>query len=110
MSKATARDSDPKDGRMRLDIWLWRARFFKTRTAAADAVVAGGVNIERSGQVRRIDKPATPVSAGDVLAFLAPSGQQLVTVLSLPDRRGPPEEAAAAFARIGPPIPHAGKA
>jgi len=85
---------------MRLDIWLWRARFFKTRSAAADAVSEAGVNIERDGQVRRIDKPASPIAPGDVLAFLAPSGQQLVRVLLLPGRRGPPAEAAESFARI----------
>lgn len=86
---------------MRLDVWLWRARFFKTRSAAADAVSEAGVNIERAGQVRRIDKPASPVAAGDILAFLAPSGQQLVRVLALPHRRGPPAEAALAFDRLG---------
>jgi ribosome-associated heat shock protein Hsp15 len=93
-------DEDEADGRMRLDVWLWRARFFKTRSSAADAVSDAGVRIERDGQVRRIDKPATPVAPGDILAFLAPSGQQLVRVVSLPARRGPPKEAAESFARI----------
>jgi ribosome-associated heat shock protein Hsp15 len=110
MSKAPSPEDDAKDGRMRLDIWLWRARFFKTRSAAAAAVSETGVNIERDGQVRRIDRPASTVALGDVLAFLAPSGQQLVTVQALPARRGPPAEAARAFARMGPPLPSSGEA
>jgi ribosome-associated heat shock protein Hsp15 len=110
MSKAPSPDDDARDDRMRLDVWLWRARFFKTRSAAADAISEAGVNIERDGLVRRIDKPASTVAPGDVLAFLAPSGQQLVTVRTLPARRGPPAEAAASFALIGSPIPNGGRA
>ena len=57
---------------MRLDVFLWRARFFKARTSATEAIEDKGARIERDGQVRRIDKPATPVEAGDVLAFTRP--------------------------------------
>jgi ribosome-associated heat shock protein Hsp15 len=53
--------------------------------------------IERDGQVRRIDKPATPVEAGDVLSFTAPSGSKLVRIIALPERRGPPAEAALCY-------------
>ena len=88
---------DDETTRMRLDVFLWRARFFKARTAATEAVENKGARIERDGQVRRIDKPATPVEPGDVLAFRAPSGQKLVRVLSLPARRGPPSEAALCY-------------
>jgi ribosome-associated heat shock protein Hsp15 len=85
------------DERMRIDIFLWRARFFKARGAAAEAVETQGFRIERGGQVRRVDKPATPVEAGDVLSFTAPSGRRLVRVISLPERRGPPAEAALCY-------------
>lgn len=85
------------DERMRLDVFLWRARFFKARSAATDAIETSGARIEREGQVRRIDKPATPVEAGDVLAFKAPSGSKLVRIISLPERRGPPAEAALCY-------------
>jgi ribosome-associated heat shock protein Hsp15 len=85
------------EDRMRLDVFLWRARFFKARTSATEAIEAKGARIERGGQVRRIDKPATPVEVGDVLSFVCPSGQRLVRILSLPDRRGPPKEAALAY-------------
>lgn len=85
------------EDRMRLDVFLWRARFFKARTSATEAVEAKGARIERDGQVRRIDKPATQVEAGDVLTFTAPSGPKLVRVISLPERRGRPAEAALCY-------------
>ncbi|HOY77581.1 MAG TPA: hypothetical protein PLN33_07225 [Hyphomonadaceae bacterium] len=95
-------DDDDKDlSRMRLDVFLWRARFFKARTSATEAVETKGARIERDGQVRRIDKPATPVEPGDILAFRAPSGQKLVRILSLPARRGPPSEAALCYQTVG---------
>lgn len=99
MSKRRDEDDDDDNdlGRMRLDVFLLRARFFKTRTAATEAVENKGARIERDGQVRRVDKPATPVEPGDVLAFRAPSGQKLVRILSLPPRRGPPSEAALCY-------------
>lgn len=86
--------------RMRLDVWLWRARFFKARSAAADAVESQGFRIERDGQVRRVEKPATPVEPGDLLSFAAPSGRRLVRILLLPARRGPPAEAALCYEAI----------
>jgi ribosome-associated heat shock protein Hsp15 len=85
------------EDRLRLDVFLWRARFFKARTSATEAIETQGARIERDGQVRRIDKPATPVEAGDVLSFTAPSGAKLVRIISLPERRGPPAEAALCY-------------
>lgn len=87
-------------GRMRLDVFLWRARFFKARSSATEAVEGAGARIERGGQVRRIDKPATPVAPGDILSFRAPSGQKLVRIVSLPTRRGPPAEAALCYEAV----------
>lgn len=89
------------DARMRLDVFLWRARFFKARTSATEAIEGKGARIERDGQVRRIDKPATPVEPGDILSFTAPSGAKLVRIVSLPLRRGPPAEAALCYETIG---------
>lgn len=83
--------------RMRIDVFLWRTRFFKARTSATEAIEAKGARIEREGQVRRIEKPATPVEAGDVLSFTTPSGSKLVRIISLPARRGPPAEAALCY-------------
>lgn len=85
------------DERMRIDVFLWRARFFKARTGATEAIEGKGARIERDGLVRRIDKPATPVEPGDILSFVAPSGARVVKILALPERRGPPAEAAACY-------------
>lgn len=87
--------------RMRLDVFLWRARFFKARGSAAEAIEVQGARIERNGQVRRVDRPATPVEAGDILAFPTPSGAKLVRILFLPARRGPPAEASLCYEALG---------
>ncbi len=86
--------------RMRLDVFLWRARFFKTRTSATEGIETNGARIERDGHVRRVDKPATPVGLGDILSFAAPSGRRLVRILALPARRGPPSEAALCYETV----------
>lgn len=68
---------------MRLDKFLWAARFFKTRSLAAEAIEAGrvGVNGERA-------KPAKTVKPGDALAIRRPPWEHLVTVRALSDKRG----------------------
>lgn len=96
MNGASASES----GRMRLDVWLWRARFFKARTAATEAIETTGARIERDGQVRRIDKPATQVEPGDLVSFATPSGRRLVRIRALPARRGPPAEAALCYEAV----------
>ncbi len=53
----------------RADVWLWRARFFKTRSLAAKVCEEGRVRLTRSGQESRLDKPARPVKVGDNLVF-----------------------------------------
>ncbi len=88
------------EDRMRLDVWLWRTRFFKTRTAASAAIESEGARVERDGQVRRIDKPATLVSSGDLVNFVNPSGPYVLRVLSLPPRRGPASEAAVCYETV----------
>jgi ribosome-associated heat shock protein Hsp15 len=93
------------EDRLRLDVFLWRARFFKARGSATEAVERSGARIERDGLVRRIDKPATPVEPGDILSFKAPSGPRLIRILALPDRRGPPAEAAACYETLGEQAP-----
>ena len=53
----------------RADVWLWRARFFKTRSLAAKFLDEGKVRLTRSGAETRIDKCARPVKVGDHLVF-----------------------------------------
>lgn len=74
---------------LRLDKWLWQARFFKARGDAADAVQAGGVRL--NGQA--VMKPGHSVGAGDVLTFTQGGRVRVVRVLEIGTRRGPATEA-----------------
>jgi ribosome-associated heat shock protein Hsp15 len=88
------------EDRMRLDVWLWRIRLFKTRTSASDAIEIEGARIERDGQVRRTDKPATLVTSGDLVNFVSATGPHVLRVLCLPPRRGPATEAALCYEAV----------
>jgi len=86
-----------EENRMRLDIWLWRTRFYKARTTAGDAISRRAVRIERNGLVRRIDKPSASVMADDLLSFTTEAGSYVVRVRAMPERRGPAPEAALCY-------------
>jgi ribosome-associated heat shock protein Hsp15 len=73
---------------MRLDKWLWAARFFKTRGLAQTAVAGGKVKVNGD----RV-KPAREVRPGDRLAIRIGELEWLITVIALSDRRGPAEAA-----------------
>ena len=73
--------------RVRLDKWLWAARFFKTRSAAAKAVNGGQVHVNGA----RV-KPARAVNPGEMLRIRRGLLEFTVKVLALSDRRrGAPE-------------------
>ncbi|QYJ02368.1 RNA-binding S4 domain-containing protein [Thalassovita mediterranea] len=78
---------------LRLDIWLWRARFFKTRALATAHVTGKGVRLSRNGQLRKVTKPGFRILPGDIVSF--PRGGQIVSVRVLDhgERRGPASEA-----------------
>jgi ribosome-associated heat shock protein Hsp15 len=86
---------------LRIDKWLWFARFFKTRSLAASVVEAGEVRL--NGAVAA--KTSALVRAGDELIF--PTGKRMrrVTVLALGERRGPAPEAQALYREEEPPPP-----
>lgn len=77
----------------RLDVWLWRARFFKTRALAGEAVEKRGVRLTRFGQTRRTSKPGAGVAVGDVLTFTKGTHIEVIEVVALGERRGPASEA-----------------
>ncbi|HEX3365408.1 RNA-binding S4 domain-containing protein [Phenylobacterium sp.] len=77
----------------RADVWLWRARFFKTRTLAATFIDEGRIRLTRGGHESRIDKPARPLKVGDALVFALGGKLIAVKVEALGERRGPPKEA-----------------
>lgn len=88
--------------RVRLDVWLWRARFFKTRTMAA-GVVEKGVFVERTGQSRKVDKAATPVEPGDGVSFRQGRVLRTVRITACGTRRGPAAEARGLYEDLDPP-------
>jgi ribosome-associated heat shock protein Hsp15 len=73
---------------MRVDKWLWAARFFKTRSLAQQAISAGRVKLDGE----RL-KPAHDLKVGDMLAIRNGEAEWSVAVLGLSDKRGPAPEA-----------------
>ncbi len=89
----------PARPRLRLDKWLWQARFFKTRSLAAKQVSGGHVRVNGA----RVIKPAHAVGPGDVLTFAQGRAIRVVEVVALGTRRGPASEAATLFHDRSPP-------
>ncbi|WP_297339261.1 RNA-binding S4 domain-containing protein [Pseudophaeobacter sp.] len=83
----------PKAEKIRVDKWLWHARFFKTRSLAAKQISAGHLRLNGA----KITKTAQSVTSGDVLSF--PQGRQIrvVEVVAIGERRGPAPEAQALY-------------
>jgi ribosome-associated heat shock protein Hsp15 len=79
--------------RQRLDLWLFRARFAKTRAAAARLIGEGGVRVVREGAGRRLEKPSAEISAGDAILFPRKGRILAVRVERLAERRGSAVEA-----------------
>lgn len=75
--------------RLRIDKWLWHARFCKTRGLAATVVERGSVRV--NGQ--RVVKPGRAIGPGDVLTLAIAGQVQVVRVLGCGIRRGPASEA-----------------
>lgn len=73
----------PSDSSVRLDKWLWAARFYKTRSLATQAVDGGQVKLDGD----RI-KPARPVRIGSTLEFTLPDGLRVVVIKGLAEKRG----------------------
>lgn len=69
---------------MRVDKWLWAARFFKTRSLAARSCELGRVESNRQGV-----KPSRDIKVGDFLQITNAGGKFDVEVLALSDMRGP---------------------
>jgi len=88
------------DDAARVDVWLWRARFFKTRSMAARFVEEGRVRLTRSGQETRLEKSSRPVKVGDQLVFAVGGRLIAVTVEGLGERRGPATEARALYSSL----------
>jgi ribosome-associated heat shock protein Hsp15 len=80
---------DPGSEGLRLDKWLWQARFFKTRALAAQLVGKGRLRLNQT----IVTKPHHRVRPGDVLTFPQGHVVRVVRVVELGSRRGPASEA-----------------
>ena len=85
MAGPTAKQNPDAAQRLRLDKWLWQARFFKTRAEAAEIIGKGRVRL--NGQ--RMSKPGHGIAVGDVLIFPHGAAIRLIKVMALGVRRGP---------------------
>ena len=79
-------------GRVRIDKWLWAARFFKTRSLAAEAIAAGKVEVNDE----RV-KPAKLIQLGDSVSVRLGPYLHVVNVRGLSERRGPATVAATLY-------------
>jgi ribosome-associated heat shock protein Hsp15 len=82
----------------RLDLFLWQARFFKSRTLAKEIIAASRVRI--NGQP--VSRPGRLVVPGDVLTFPQGNAIRVVKITALPTRRGPAPEAQSCYSDIPP--------
>ena len=89
--------------KLRVDKWLWQARFFKSRGLAGEVAASGRLRVNGSHVV----KPAHAVRPGDVLTF--PQGRRIrvIRIEALGARRGPAAEAATLYSDLDPPAPPA---
>jgi ribosome-associated heat shock protein Hsp15 len=92
--------------KIRIDKWLWQARFFKTRGLAAGLAGSGRLRINGD----HVAKPAQTVRPGDVLTFPQGDRIRVIRVVALGERRGPAPEAQALYADLdtATPIPGSG--
>jgi len=88
-------------GKIRLDKWLWHARFFKTRSLATKQVAAGHVRVNGV----KVLKPSQNVLVGDVLTFSQSEWVRVIRVAALSNRRGPAPEAQMLYEDLSDPRP-----
>ena len=75
--------------KIRLDTWLWYARFYKSRSLSSKAILSGKLRINSN----KITKPATKVKTNDVLTLNYVNEIRVIQIQSLGSRRGPASEA-----------------
>ncbi len=84
---------------LRLDKWLWYARFCKSRTLAAKLCASGRIHLD--GAI--VQKPHHQVRAGNVLTFPLGPHVRIIKILALGSRRGPAPEARLLYEDLQPP-------
>ncbi len=86
---------------LRIDKWLWYARFFKSRTKASKLCASG--RLRRNSEL--ISKAHATLKTGDVLTFPKEDDIRVIKVIQLGARRGPASEAATLYEDLEPPEP-----
>lgn len=88
------------EARLRLDKWLWHARFFKTRSLATKIVGAGKVRVDGT----LVSKASRMIEPGNVLTFAKDDHVRVIKIVALGERRGPAPEAQALYEDLDPPV------
>lgn len=88
MSKATGREAAATSTSVRVDVWLWAARFYRTRALAQRAIAAGHVSVGAG-----LARPARLVRPGDAIAMRTDGIERVVVVRALSTTRGPAVQA-----------------
>jgi ribosome-associated heat shock protein Hsp15 len=92
---------NPEAPSIRLDKWLWQARFCRSRSLAAALVAEGRVRVNSEP----VAKPARSIGPGDVLTFALGARIRVVRVVATGARRGPAAEAQALYEDLAPARP-----
>ncbi len=95
----TAGPRDTARDKLRIDKWLWHARFFRTRALAAELAGSGRLRINSE----RSSRPSHQVRPGDVLTFPQGDRIRVIRIEALSARRGPAAEAQALYTDLDPP-------
>lgn len=98
-SDASVSDASEGQDALRVDKWLWHARFLKSRGLAARLVSDGRLRIDGE----RFTKPGKMVRPGNVLTFRLQDRIRIVKIIALGTRRGPAPEAQALYEDMSPP-------
>ena len=86
--------------KLRVDKWLWYARFFKTRTIASQQVTSGHLRVNS----QPIRKAGYMIKAGDVLTFPKADDIRIIEILALGEKRKGAPEAALLYDDLDPPV------
>lgn len=97
-------DQQTGQQKIRIDKWLWAARFYKTRSLASEAIKGGKVHVNGNRA-----KPSREVELGDVLILRQGFDEKTVVVQALSDKRGPATVAQQLYAETEESVAKRGK-
>ena len=91
--------------KIRLDTWLWYARFYKSRSLSSKAILSGKLRLNSN----KIIKPASKIKINDVLTINHVNAVRIIQIQSIGSRRGPASEAQALYNDLSPDVTAASK-